>query len=142
MLRQTVPNMGSLKHSELSNKTSILLPIGSCLFLDFPDNHEDCVAHGNSSTCYYCRFLGKFLSGETINDFNGSGHILTLVTFGITIVLGLFGTLANLLIIAILKRRTNKKAFDTFLITLAIYDIICSIFPVLAVGSAAIYFGM
>ncbi|ODM99855.1 FMRFamide receptor [Orchesella cincta] len=124
---------------ESPNKSVTYLPLVSCHLIDLPDNREDCSIY-NESECIRCHILGRSVTGEGINDYFGVGHIVCLTLLSITCVIGTFGTFTNCLIIAILQGKNRKRAFDTLLIALACFDLICSLVAVIAAFSAATYF--
>lgn len=119
------------------NKTIVTLPRLTCLLLDFPENGEDCSLN-DEGTCLQCSAVGQFISGESVGD-NGPSQIFCILIWILTTVIGSISTLANCVIIVVLlqKRRT---AFDSFLITLAVFDLLSSVLSVVSVTSAIIYF--
>ncbi|CAL8103653.1 unnamed protein product [Orchesella dallaii] len=124
---------------ESSAKGITYLPLVSCHLIDLPDSREDCSIY-NESECISCPILGRFITGESMNDYSGLGHVICLTIWIITFVIGTFGTFTNCLIIAILKRKNSERPFDTLLIALACFDLVCSVSAVVASTSTITYF--
>jgi len=124
---------------ESSNKTFTHLPLLSCHLIDLPDTREDCSIY-NESECIKCPILGRFMTGEGINDFFALGHTVCFAFWILTSTIGTFGTFTNCLIIAILNRRKSARAFDTLLIALACFDLVTSLSAVVGSTAAITYF--
>ncbi|CAL8103650.1 unnamed protein product [Orchesella dallaii] len=118
-------------------KTITNLPLVSCIFIDLPENREDCSIYNE---CIRCRFRGEFTTGEGMDDYSGLGHVICLTLWVFTCLVGTFGTFTNLLIIAILKRKNSERSFDTLLMALACFDLVCSVSAVIASTSTITYF--
>ncbi|CAL8103647.1 unnamed protein product [Orchesella dallaii] len=122
-----------------TNKVITYLPTFSCAFIDLPESGEDCSIY-NESECISCRIRGEFITGEGMNDYSGLGHVICIILWILTFLIGSFGAFTNLLIIAILKRKNSKRPFDSLLIALAGFDLVCSVSVVTSATSAATYF--
>lgn len=122
----------------LINQTITTLPLAACQIIDLPDDRIDCSLL-NKSECILCPILGKFITREGLDDTASLGHVICLILCFITFIVGTFGTLANLIIIIVLKRQNSERAFDTFLLGLASFDLLCSVSAVMS-GTSAIFF--
>lgn len=122
-----------------SNKTLIFLPLTACILIDMPEGSEEC-SEMNPDSCIFCPITGRYISGETIDDTGGTGHTASLFLWFIATCIGIFGTVANLLIILILTKKRSQKSFDTLLVGLASFDLMCSIFTVMVAGVNTAYF--
>lgn len=129
---------------EMENATFVdtHLPMHTCLFIDVESDGWSCTE--DESVCVICSVQGKFLlsNDETINSYNSTGHVVNLLLVGILFVFGILGTLGSALIIIILKFRKKAKVFDTMLIGLASFDLICCVFSVITGVSYVTYFRM
>lgn len=122
----------------LLNRSITFLPLAACQILDLPEDRIDC-SRLNETECIFCPILGKFITREGLDDTDSLGHIICLILCFITFIVGTFGTLANLIIIIVLKRQNSGRAFDTFLLGLASFDLLCSVSAVFS-GTAAVFF--
>lgn len=118
-------NWSNISVTRDTNPTPIILPFASCLLIDLPPEGLSC-SSSNNSVCIKCNVLGKFFSGESVNEYFTFGQWVTTFIGTLTVVTGVFGTLANLLIICILRRHKTCKVFDTMLKSLAFFDSLCS----------------
>lgn len=125
------------------NSTVTGLPIPACLLLDLPNTRIDC-SFPNETECVRCRFLGRFFTGEGVDDFGSPGHIICIILWFVTLLVGIGGALGNVLIITILQRRqrSNTLSFDLFLKALAVFDFICCICCAIVNSAVVIYYGM
>lgn len=124
----------------MDNRTVQVLPLLSCILLDFPESRISC-SDTNSSICYKCMFWGRSVTGESIDDYWSAGHIITLLSGIMTTLVGICGVLGNLLIIYVFRKQNRGTAFDCMLIALAWVDTFACIACAYAVNSAVIYFG-
>lgn len=118
------------------------LPLTSCVFINFPEGGSECSdAIDVNRTCITCAlFVGKFVSGEHMDDYSGISHIVSILIWILTTIIGSFGAIGNLLIILILYRQKSGKPFDSFLTGLAFFDLICCIFSVIAASTVVSFF--
>lgn len=131
-----------MNNSTLSNRTFEKLPIFMCLLIDLPSKGYDC-STVNSSRCVTCKIRGDYLSGESDNAYNATGHLICVGLWLICVASGTFGLLGNSLIISVLKRRsTSDKGFDFLLIVLACFDIICCAAGLIASTCHVFYHGI
>lgn len=127
---------------DLINKTVITLPLTSCIFLELPNENYDCASEPdefNRTVCIRCPVTQRFFSGESLNDFHSPGHIITFILGILTFFVGTFGSVANLLIILILRRQKSGRAFDTMLTGLAVFDFMWSAASLISATSAVFY---
>lgn len=125
-----------------TDKNVIRLPIISCLFLDLPNGSYDCASEPdeiNKTVCIWCPVTQTFFSGESLNDFGSPGHIIVLIMGILAVLIGTFGTVANLLIILILRQRKSGSVFDTMLTGLAVFDFIWSVSSLISAISIPLY---
>lgn len=117
------------------------LPLFTCHFVELPDNQTDCSV-SDPRNCVRCIFEGKFLFGGGLNEFDSTGHIVSIILWCLNTLIGIFGTLTSLLIITIMKRQNSKRSFDLLLIALAYFDLLGSFSSVVASTSTLAIFGI
>jgi len=124
-----------------SYNQTIDLPLLSCHVVELPEgNRTDC-SLSNPDNCVRCPILGRFIAGGGLDEFGSPGHVICLVMWVLTLLIGLFGTFTNILIIAIFKRQSSGRAFDTLLIALACFDLVGSIMSLVGCTATVGYFG-
>lgn len=129
-----------MSNSTLLPENSItFLPISICALIDVSlQSGIDCSRY-NQTQCIGCLFVSRFFSGEKTNDTRSLSHFISIILCLITLIIGIFAMLGNIVIIAVIKKRQNKHAFDGFLMALAVYDFTCSLFAILSSTSSIIY---
>ncbi|CAL8109541.1 unnamed protein product [Orchesella dallaii] len=127
------------------NKT-IRLPIVFCLLVDFPDDKVDCspssitADHSTIPICFKCPKLGRFLTGDLLDDHGSAGHIICILIWILVVIVGLFGTITNCLIISIMRRHNGKRSFDFLLIVLASFDLLSCMMSVISTSAMVTYY--
>ncbi|CAL8098095.1 unnamed protein product [Orchesella dallaii] len=105
---------------------------------------QDC-SDTNPSMCIKCITKSiRFFNGEPITETKGWGHFISYWIWLAILAIGLFGALANLFIVIVMKSKSNKfqklKGFDYLMTSLAIFDVLCSITSILAATSIIFIF--
>jgi len=112
----------------MSNQSSVqFLTALTCILIDLPLNethkNTDCSTK-NPNICVSCRTRSRFINGEFLTKTGGWGHTISLAIWTITVLIGSFGVVTNIMVIIVLKTRANKESQYDFLVTvLAIFDI-------------------
>lgn len=99
---------------------------------------KECSAN-NQNICIACPTFGSYLAGDHPNDFKGVGHAICVILWILTVVVGTFGTLSNILIVFILNRKKQRRAFDTLLKGLAGFDALFCVASVCTSTAAITY---
>lgn len=107
-----------------TNLTIEILDIYQCCFIDFPESGIDC-SHSQPEICLKCEIRGGYFSGESVNDYNGEGHLLCRILCIVCLIAGIIGIFSNAVIIVILQKRTTKRSYDLLLTFLACADLVC-----------------
>jgi len=115
------------------------LPIVFCLLVDFPDSKVDCTP--DNTTCFTCPKLGRFLTGDLLDEHGSAGHIICMLIWILVLIVGMFGTVTNCLIISIMRKHTSKRSFDFLLIVLASFDLLSCIMSVIGTSAMVTYYG-
>lgn len=122
--------------------STVGLPTNMCILLNMPDSRVDCLTTiYNTSECIRCRVLGRFLAGEDLSEVGATGHVVCILIWLLTCLVGIFGAFGNMLIVYILHRQKRGVAFDTLLISLAWIDMLCCWISLVPSTSAIVYFG-
>lgn len=125
-----------------TNNTNIVETFGLifCVFVDFPPNGIDC-SEEVPARCVKCRKRGTYLTGESIHDYNSIALWIIYLTWILALVLSVFGVLANVLILRVLRHQKHLGSFNFLLIVLARWDIFCSVASAVASTCFVSYFG-
>lgn len=120
----------------------ILLPTIPCHFFEFPESRVDC-SSSYPEVCAKCNILGRFLTGGILTDNGiiGPGRTVSIILWMLTLLIGIFGILANSINIIVVTNRKRKKSFDLFLIALAWMDLLGSVTAIMASSSIIAFFG-
>jgi len=100
------------------------LPNYFCQFIDLPENGTEC-SPNFPQVCVGCHTVGKFLTGETLKDYFSPGHIICIIMWIATIVIGTLGVITNSIIIMVIQHMRSKRPFDFLIMMLACFDLIC-----------------
>lgn len=119
---------------------NVTLTLFPCHFVELPDMRVDC-AENNTEHCVACPILGRFITGGGLEEYGSTGHIVSLVEWIATVIIGMFGTFTNILIITIMRRQNSGRAFDLLLVALACFDLIGSFMSVVAASSTVALYG-
>lgn len=116
------------------------LDIFLCGFIDFPETGIDCSTR-EPGYCVKCDIRGGYLTGESINDYNGSGHKFCRIVWYFCLFVGVIGTVMNGLIILVIYRRRSNRSFDFLLSLLAKVDLLCCFTSLGSSTAPVAYFG-
>lgn len=114
----------------------------SCSLIDLPieedGSYADCPLFDNNSTCIRCKIRSRYFTEEGIMDSNSSGHIICIILWIVTLLIGMIAILGNFVIIFVLRKRKSRKGFDKFLIGLAICDTASSVLSIIGTTTVTI----
>lgn len=117
------------------------LPHIMCLFIDMPPSNIAC-SEDIPPDCVQCGLKTGYFTGESINDYYSTGHMVCLLLWILSATGGILGFLGNICVITILKKRAgSNQGFDFLLIFLAFFDIICCLMAVVVSTTLASFFG-
>lgn len=119
---------------------NVTLTLFPCLFVELPDTRVDC-APNDTNLCVACPILGRFVTGGGLEEYGSVGHVVSLIEWIVTVIIGVFGTFTNILIITIIQRQNSGRAFDLLLVALACFDLIGSVTSVIAASASTAVFG-
>ncbi len=129
------------------NKTNTKTPIeifsvGFCHLIDFKPNENgtDC-SPTYPSKCNRCPIMGTYFTGESVNDYGSMALKYYYAMWILILAVCIVGLINNILILMVMKQRTNLNSFDIFLIVLAGFDAFSSLLTISASTSYAAYFG-
>ncbi|CAL8145618.1 unnamed protein product [Orchesella dallaii] len=99
------------------------LPDYFCSLIDLPPGRKDC-SQQYPQLCITCNITGKFITGEILQDYYSTGHLLCLFMWAITVLVGLLGILNNILIILIFRQMKTYRPFHHLLMVLSGFDLL------------------
>lgn len=96
-------------------------------------------SYSNQSICITCPVSGSYLFGDHPSNYNGIGHVTCVFLWFLTILVGMFGILANILIVFILNHKRHRRTFDTLLKGLAGYDALFCVASICTSTASIVY---
>ncbi|ODM92588.1 Rhodopsin, GQ-coupled [Orchesella cincta] len=105
------------------NTDEFLPEMLTCQIMDL-DQQRTC-SEDDPSICIICSILGKFITGESIYEVGATGHMVCVVLWGLTIIIGLLGVFTNFLIVIVIRRMNSQRPFDILIMFLAGFDLLC-----------------
>ncbi len=128
----------TLTNSE--NLQLVPLDIFLCGFIDVPETGIDCSTR-EPGYCIKCDIRGGYLTGESINEYNGYGHIFCRIVWYFCLIVSIIGTVMNGLIVLVIRRRRSNRSFDFLLSLLAQVDLLCCFTSLGSSTASVAYFG-
>ncbi|CAL8133537.1 unnamed protein product [Orchesella dallaii] len=105
------------------NTDEYLPEIFTCQLMDL-DEYRTC-SENDSSVCIICSIIGKFFAGDSIQDVGSVGHILCVILWSFTVLIGLLGVFTNFLVIIVIRRMKSNRPFDILIMFLGAFDMVC-----------------
>lgn len=127
-----------MKQSD-QNPTSVTYEFtqAACQLIYLTEKQE--CSTSNKNICITCPTFGSYLAGDHPNDFKGLGHNICVMIWILTVTIGTIGTIFNILIVIILNRKKQKRAFDTLLKGLAGFDTLFCLMSICTSTAAIAY---
>lgn len=124
------------------NKTIHKLPILFCHFIDLPDNRLDC-SKEDPTYCVTCAGASRFLAGGSLADNHWTpGHIVSLLIWLLTVIMGLIAVANNILILIVLKKHKQPSSLHASLMGLASFDLLASLTAIVASTGTIVTIGI
>lgn len=128
-------------------KTTVELPWGMCLISEFPETKQECPLTNNlnSSTeeivCFICSKPGEYFCGGSLLYPSVLSRFVCMLLLLLILVFGTFGIIANVIIIKIIRRHGNLRAFDFMLKALAFCDLLSCLTAMVSAVALELLFG-
>jgi len=123
----------------VSNHSAEVLFSYMCHVIDLANSTKDCSV-SDPNICISCPTRGGYLTGERFTDVWSLGHAICFLLWIITILVGVFGVLGNIIIVKVLQRRKKQTSFDFLLLCLASGDIFTCIVTSIAATCRVAFF--